>query len=484
MIDLSLFSQAVVLCIGDVMLDRFVTGDVKRISPESPVPVLLVTKREDIPGGAANVGRNIVSLGGKCVLIGAIGEDVAGRELAELLAVGDRIVPDLVSIAMRPTAEKTRFVAQGQQLLRADREETAAIPPEAETAILDKVAGHIGDCRALVLSDYAKGVLTERVIVESIRLAREHNVPVIVDPKSPKLDRYRGATVVTPNSSETAAAVGVAPTTDALAEAAGRKALADAAFEAILITRAEHGMTLVERGAGVTHLAASAREVFDVVGAGDTVVATLALALCAGWPLAESARLANAAAGLVVGKRGTATVSQSELLDELGRISLIETGRSATKYSRVESLVERRKQWAKDGLSVGFTNGCFDILHIGHLHTLEFARENCDRLIVAVNGDDSVSRLKGAGRPINGVEDRVRMLSALTFVDAVVVFDEDTPGAIIDSLQPDVLVKGADYSLGEIVGASTVLGRGGKVLICPLIPDRSTTRLIERAQIG
>ena len=328
----------------------------------------------------------------------------------------------------------------------------------------------------------AKGVLTDRVIAECIALARHRGVPVVVDPKSPVLSRYDGATVVTPNIGETTAAVGIAPTTDALAEAAGRKALAGAALAAVLITRAEHGMTLVDRVHGVSHFPTNAREVFDVVGAGDTVVATLALALAAGMPLLDGARLANAAAGLVVGKRGTATVTQSELLDELGRLSIEATGESDTKYSELRGLAERRRQWGADRLKVGFTNGCFDILHIGHLHTLDFARSHCDRLIVAINSDASVRRLKGPTRPINGQDDRARMLAALTCVDAVIVFDEDTPAEIIDALQPDLLVKGADYAVGEIVGGATVLARGGQVLTCPLLPDRSTTKIIEKSK--
>ena len=322
MIDLSSFTDTIVLCVGDVILDRFVSGDVKRISPESPVPVLLATGEQTLPGGAANVGRNVVSLGGKCILVGVIGDDAAGRELTNILAEGDGIDPDMVTVSARPTAEKTRFVSQGQHLLRLDREKTHSLSVEAEDAVIGAAARHIAGCHALVLSDYAKGALTDRVIIETIALAKNIGVPVVVDPKSPNLSRYDGATVVTPNMSETVAAVGLSPVTDALAEEAGRIALRDAALDSILITRAEHGMTLVPRDEGATHLKACAREVFDVVGAGDTVVATLALALGSRRPLEESARLANVAAGLVVGKRGTATVSRSELLDELGRISL------------------------------------------------------------------------------------------------------------------------------------------------------------------
>jgi D-beta-D-heptose 7-phosphate kinase/D-beta-D-heptose 1-phosphate adenosyltransferase len=484
MIDLSAFSQATILCVGDVMLDRFVSGEVRRISPESPVPVLVATGRQDIPGGAANVSRNIAALGGRCILIGAVGDDAAGRELTELLSSGDGIRPELVRASHRPTAEKTRFVAHGQHMLRVDREDARPLPPDAESAVIAKVAELIGQAQALILSDYAKGVLTQRVIGECISLARRSGVPVIVDPKSPILSRYDGATVVTPNSAETAAATGIAPATDALAEEAGRKALEGATVSAVLITRAEHGMTLVDRAHGVSHFPASAREVSDVVGAGDTVVATLALALGLGWPLAEAARLANAAAGLAVGKHGTATVSPSELLDELDRLSIAATGHAETKFAGLHALAERRKEWAKERLNVGFTNGCFDILHIGHLQTLDFARRNCDRLIVAINSDDSVRRLKGPTRPINGAEDRAEMLAALSCVDAVVVFEEDTPAEIIEALQPDVLVKGADYGVHEIAGASTVLAGGGRVLTCPIVPGRSTTRIIEKSKAG
>ncbi|MGO8738751.1 D-glycero-beta-D-manno-heptose-7-phosphate kinase [Rhodoblastus sp.] len=484
MLDLSFFGDTVVLCVGDVVLDRFISGEVKRISPESPVPVLLATGETSLPGGASNVGRNIAALGGKCILIGAIGDDSTGRELTQILAAVGGIEADMVTVEGRPTAEKTRFVAHGQHLLRMDREKAQPLSAEAESAVIGKVARHIARCRALVLSDYAKGVLTEKVIAECIALAKSHGAPVVVDPKSPKFSRYDGATVVTPNMSETAAAVGVSPTTDALAEEAGRLALRDADLQAVLITRAENGMTLVSRDHGATHLRASAREVFDVVGAGDTVVATLALALGSRRPLEESARLANVAAGLVVAKRGTATVTRSELLDEIGRLSLIEKGQSETKYSSAPALAERRKQWEADGLIVGFANGCFDILHIGHLHTLEFARAHCDRLIVALNGDESIRRLKGPNRPINSVDDRVRMLSAFTSVDAVVVFHQDTPAEVIDLLQPDLLVKGADYAIENIVGAATVLARGGKVLTCPLLPDRSTTGIIKKTQIA
>lgn len=484
MFDLSNFSNIKILCVGDVMLDRFVIGEVKRISPESPIPILHIKETKNVPGGAANVGRNALSLGGSCILVSVVGDDPAGRELKELLLASGGIVPDFVSVCDRPTVEKMRFVAQGQHLLRADREEAGPISTTAEIEIIDKVARHIKDCDALVLSDYAKGVLTEYVLAACIALAKEHGLSVVVDPKFPQLSRYNGATIVTPNMAEIAAAVGVLATTDASAEAAGRLALDAAAVDAILITRAELGMTLVDREAGVVHIPACAREVFDVVGAGDTVVATLALALGAGWTRAQGAQVANVAAGIVVGKQGTATVSQTEVLDELDKIGLEETGQSSVKDSDLTKLLERRKAWRADQRTVGFTNGCFDILHIGHLRTLEFARRHCDRLVVGLNSDASVARLKGPSRPINSIEDRVRLLSGLSCVDAIVVFDDDTPARIIEALEPDLLVKGADYQPAEIVGATSVLARGGMVLTCPMVPDRSTTKIIERAALA
>lgn len=474
------FDPIRVLCIGDVMLDRFVQGSVKRISPESPVPIIQMGATENVPGGAANVGRNVAALGGRCTLIGAVGADPVGRELSELLA-GGRIEPVMIADAERPTIEKIRFVAQGQHLLRADREEPGDISAAAGRDIVIEVANRIADHQVLVLSDYAKGVLTDAVIAGAIGIASAAGVPVVVDPKSARLSRYAGATVVTPNAKEAALATGIEIDSDEAAVTAGRVAIEAAAIESILLTRSEHGMTLVGRGGSVAHLPASAREVFDVVGAGDTVVATLALALGAGMALAEAARIANAAAGVVVGKRGTATLTRSELVDELARLSRIGVSSSEMKVTPADRLVSLRRQWERDGLTVGFTNGCFDILHIGHVGILEFARSQCDRLIVGVNSDASVARLKGPTRPINREEDRAQILGAFGFVDAVVVFDEDTPYGLIERLQPDVLVKGADYSIEQVVGHDIVQKRGGKVVTFDLVPGRSTSNIIARA---
>ena len=473
------FESVRVLCIGDVMLDRFVHGHVKRISPESPVPVLSIEGTQNFPGGAANVARNIASLGGRCTLAGVVGEDPAGRELRVALSAIEGLVCELQVSPQRPTSEKIRFVAQGQQMLRADAEVTGPVEGATAQELIASIERLAPAHDVMVLSDYAKGLLTDAVIRACIDIARRQGVPVVVDPKSVDLHRYAGATVVTPNSKEALEATGIDPADDASAERACESILREAGVEAVLLTRAHRGMTLVRAGGPVMHIESSAREVFDVAGAGDTVIATLSLALGAGIDLAEAARLANFAAGVAVGKRGTATVTRTELADEVFRLGRGSLRSLEGKIVSREAAVALADTWRKNGLKVGFTNGCFDILHVGHLALLAFARENCGRLIVAVNSDDSVRRLKKEGRPINAQNDRAMVLAALSAVDAVVVFNEDTPQLLVEALNPDVLVKGADYRIDEIVGARHVLARGGKVLTCALVPGKSTTGLVD-----
>lgn len=472
-------SNVRVLCVGDVMLDRFVSGQVKRISPESPVPVLSVSGSKSFPGGAANVARNIASLGGTCTLVSVVGQDTVGRELRETI---DRVSGVRCEFAVspdRPTSEKTRFVAHGQHMLRADAEVSAAIAEPTAKAIIELIGELAATHDVMVLSDYAKGLLTDEVIRASIEIAKANQLPIVVDPKSANLKRYAGATVITPNSKEAQDAVGIDPTEDdAQAEKAGFSIWQNANVEAVLITRAHRGMTLFSPGRPAEHIQASAREVFDVVGAGDTVIATLSLALGAKLELSEAARLANFAAGLVVGKRGTATVTQTELADELFRASSGSLRALQDKIMSREDAVELAHTWRRNGFKVGFTNGCFDILHVGHLHVLGFSKQNCGKLIVAVNSDASVKRLKDAGRPINSENDRATVLAALSAVDAVVIFDEDTPLDLIKRLNPDVLVKGADYTIANIVGADHVTSYGGRVLLCELIPGKSTTNTV------
>src|SRR5882757_388233 len=472
-------SDVRVLCIGDVMLDRYVSGQVKRISPESPVPVLSISGSTSFPGGAANVARNIASLGGRCTLVSVVGQDAVARELLEALQKIDGIRCEFCSSSDRPTSEKIRFVAHGQHMLRTDAELTEPISRSTAQAIIESIERLASEHDVMVLSDYAKGLLTDEVVRSSIDTAKRHHLPLVVDPKSVNLRRYSGATVITPNSKEVMDATGIDPTDDdARAEQAGAAILRSAGVGAVLLTRAHRGMTLVGGGAAAVHIEASAREVFDVVGAGDTVIAALSLALGARLDLAESARLANFAAGVVVGKRGTATVTQTELADEVLRLSRGSLQALQNKIMSREDAAELARTWRKNGFKLGFTNGCFDILHVGHLAILSFSRQNSGRLIVAVNSDASVKRLKEPGRPINSETDRAMVLAALSVVDAVVVFDEDTPLALIEELNPDVLIKGADYSVDNIVGARHVMSYGGKVLTCELVPGKSTTRVV------
>ena len=472
------FGKARILCVGDVMIDRFVSGTIKRISPESPVPVLSFDGEKTYPGGAANVARNIAALGGVCTLIGVVGRDAQGRGLAgDLETIG--VQTAFVTCSNRVTTEKTRFVAHGQHVLRVDQECADPVSEETAAELVSQIADRIDDCDVLVLSDYAKGVLTDSVVREAIALARARNIPVVVDPKSKNFSRYSGATVITPNSGEVEAATNINPAlSDPNAAAAGEVALAQAKSDAILITRAEKGMTLVRSGAQPVHIPGRAREVFDVVGAGDTAVAALSLVLAAGADLAEAARIANVAAGIAVGRRGTSTVSQSDLHQALTRSN--GTFVEARKVVGITEIGELAKMWKQDSLRVGFTNGCFDILHLGHVELLRYSRRNCDRLVVGINSDDSVRRLKGPDRPLNREGDRSEVLAALDVVDAVVIFEDETPLSLIRHVEPDVLIKGADYALQDIVGADFVLARGGEVLRFELVPGRSSTRLVNQ----
>lgn len=472
-------STAKALCVGDVMLDRFISGSVKRISPESPVPVLSVQRSSAVPGGAANVARNIASLGGHCTLLSVVGQDEIAGELARAIETVAGVQVQLLRQPGRPTSEKIRFVAQGQHMLRTDTETVEPISSALEDDLLRAIEQALPGHNVLVLSDYAKGVLTDRVVAGAIALARSRGLPTVVDPKSSQMGRYAGATVITPNAKEVFDATGIDPTeNDALAIEAGRRLIATASLHNVLVTRAHRGMTLVPATGEAQHIAASAREVFDVVGAGDTVVATLALSLGVGQDIHTAAMLANTAAGIVVGKRGTATVSQTELRDALqmeAHGGLRQLRDKIVSLAEAQALVE---SWRRDGFKIGFTNGCFDILHIGHLSILNFSRAHSGRLIVGVNSDASVRRLKGQTRPINQQDDRALLLAGMAAVDAVVLFDEDTPLQLIEGLQPDVLVKGADYTVDRIVGADVVLRRGGRVLTCDLVAGRSTSNVV------
>jgi D-beta-D-heptose 7-phosphate kinase/D-beta-D-heptose 1-phosphate adenosyltransferase len=466
-----------VLCVGDLMLDRFVSGEVSRISPEAPIPVFRITGESRMLGGAGNVARNVTALGGGACLVAVVGDDTEGRELAAMAGAEDRLEPGLVVEPDRPSTVKTRYTASGQQLLRADRETARQITQESAENVARLVADAVPSCDVVVLSDYAKGVLAPAVVEAAIGTARDAGKPVVVDPKGTDFDRYRGASVLTPNRGELAAAAGMAVDDESSVAAAAATLIERCAVGAMVVTRGKDGLSLVGPDGAARHLPAEAREVYDVSGAGDSVVATFAAALGQGAPLDDSARLANHAAGIVVGKIGTAVVYSDDLLHA---IHADEWSTIEAKIVTLAGALDRLGRWRRQGQRIGFTNGCFDLLHPGHLSLLAQAGAECDRLVVGLNGDASAARLKGPDRPIQTEAARAQVLASLASVDLVVTFDEDTPLDLIEALRPDLLVKGADYKLDEVVGADVVQRNGGKVLLATIEPGHSTTKTIAR----
>jgi D-beta-D-heptose 7-phosphate kinase / D-beta-D-heptose 1-phosphate adenosyltransferase len=471
-----------VFVLGDVMLDKYVYGRVERISPEAPIPVLHHQSEEVMLGGAANVARNIIALGGEALLVGALGDDAAGDLVAGPLIAEARIEGCFVREARHPTTTKVRYVSGGQQIMRLDIERPFSLDAQKTQAICDWL-GAADTVSAVVLSDYAKGVLVPTLIERVVALAKARRIPVIVDPKSPDISRYAGATVLTPNASEAATIVGVECADDGRAEAAVRIFRERAKVEAVVLTRGADGMTIfdpAEVEGAVTHVPAVASQVFDVSGAGDTVVAALALALACGASVTTAARIGNAAAGIAVSKRGTAVVHAEELAAVLGGAR---TGNDPKIVSNgaASAIVAG---WKAKGLKVGLTNGCFDLLHPGHVELLKRSRAACDRLVVALNADASVRRLKGETRPVQNEHARSVVMAAIDSVDLVTLFDEDTPLRLINLLRPDCLIKGADYTLATVVGADVVRANGGKVILVPLERGHSTTSIIARASAG
>lgn len=477
------FAGATVLILGDVMLDRYIHGRVDRMSPEAPIPVLAIEWENAMAGGAGNVARNVAGLGARAILVGLVGADEAGRELARLLKLTPRVDARLVTDTSRPTTAKTRFVAGRQQLLRADAEQTAVPAAAGVDALMVEFRRALGEADVVVLSDYAKGVLGDALLGQAIAAARQAGKPIVTDPKSRDFTRYRGSSIITPNRSEFAAASGV-HSRDAAAIATGARALIEAAgIDAILVTRGEDGMSLIAGSAGdpALDLATEAREVFDVSGAGDTVVAVLAVARAAGADWAEAARLANTAAGIAVAKAGTAVVYPAELTRALHATEVLSTD---AKIVTLDEAMERVALWRARRERVGFTNGCFDLIHPGHISLIGQARAACDRLIVGLNSDASVRRLKGETRPVQNETARAIVLASLAHVDLVVVFGEDTPIELIAALRPDVLVKGADYTVDKVVGSDLVRSYGGRVVLADLVPGQSTTRTVARIAGG
>jgi D-beta-D-heptose 7-phosphate kinase / D-beta-D-heptose 1-phosphate adenosyltransferase len=474
------FGRKRVLVVGDIMLDRFVYGNVSRISPEAPAPVIETSGPLDVVGGSGNVVRNIVSLGAGCEIVAVVGRDDAAQAIREHL--GDMDVPDsgLIEVNGRVTTVKTRFVAylHNTHLLRADTEEKTPVGPKVEDAIIAAVESRLDAVDAVILSDYAKGVLTPRVIAAVIAAARQTGKPVIADPKGHDYSRYRGATVITPNVAELFQALGRPLVNEEAAVRAGALALAGhVECDIVLATRGERGMLIVSRDGETASFDATARRVIDVSGAGDTVIAGFTLALVSDAGIRNAAHLANVAAGVVVGKKGTSQVSLAELRDLLLSRPHFELREKVKDLGSVEQSIAA---WRSEGLTVGFTNGCFDLLHPGHVQLLCEARSHCDRLIVGLNSDSSVKRLKGPTRPVQSETARSIVLAGLAFVDAVVLFADDTPVELITRIRPDVLVKGADYRVDQVVGHDIVESYGGKVVLVNLIPDSSTTRIIDR----
>lgn len=471
------FANARVLVLGDVMLDRYVSGSASRLSPEAPIPVLRPNTTRATLGGAANVALNIATLGGLVSLIGVVGDDDAGKEVARLLSGSARIKPSLAVAPGRPTTTKTRFMVGVHQLLRLDEEVTADIDDATAADVMERFRDALLTVDVIVLSDYAKGLLTDTMLRNTITLARESGRMVIADPKRADFRAYRGANLLTPNEHEARLATHVEAADDVAADNAGQLALQSIDGEAVLVTRSAKGLTLVRRDLPALHLPTRAREVADVSGAGDTLVAALAVALGAGATLPGAAMLANITAGISVGKQGTATVSHEELLGVLHLEDLVATDR---KIATREEAIQRAAAWRAQGLRVGFANGCFDLIHPGHVRLLTEARARCDRLIVALNTDESVKRLKGPSRPLQNETARATVMASLAPVDLVVLFDEDTPLELIEALRPDLLVKGADYRIDQVVGADLVQGWGGSVLLVELQAGHSTTGTISR----
>lgn len=469
-----------VLVVGDVMVDHYVSGRVSRVSDEAPVPIIHVGDERWTAGGAANVAANVAALGGKAMLVGVTGGDAAASTLAGILSdMAHAIETHLVTEPGRPTTIKTRYMGGQHQIVRVDRESPGAIGKATEDRLIAAIDMLADDCDAIMISDYAKGALTDRVLAAAMAAGKKAAVPVIVDPKRNDWLAYRGAAIITPNRKELQLATHAACGSDSECAHAAEQAISTAGA-AILLTRSEHGMSLFRAGEPALHLAAKAREVFDVSGAGDTVAAAVSLGIASGLPVEIAMQLANIAAGIVVGKRGTATATPAELLAEIGAGK-----RGLTSAPGALPLADARKlrdDWARQGLTVGFTNGCFDILHAGHIALLRQAAESCDRLIVALNTDASVSALKGPQRPVQSEDVRAAVMAAINGVDAVILFGEATPLEVIRELQPDVLIKGADYTEDQIAGADIVRARGGRIVRVTLVDGQSTTKVIEKSR--
>jgi len=478
---LSSIHGAPVACVGDLMIDRYVYGSVGRISPEAPIPVLLSGSEQVMLGGVGNVARNVAGLGGRAALVGMIGNDAAGHEATGLVGQDPGLEGHLVVDGSRPTTVKTRFIAAGQQLMRLDAEQSGAMDAETETRMVRAVEHAAHGAGAILLSDYAKGAVSPAVIEACLRAAKAAGAKLIVDAKARSLVKYGAADLIKPNALELHVLTGMPTDTDEQVEAALTQVLSDCAAKAILVTRGAQGMSLAQRGRPVVHVRGVPRRVFDVSGAGDTGLAALGLALAARADIVEAVEFAVLASGVAVTKIGTAMVTPAELIEAEQTAGL---PRAESKIATHQRIASQAARWRADGLRVGFTNGCFDILHRGHVAYLTQARAWCDRLIVALNSDRSVRVLKGPERPVNDQDSRALVLAGLASVDLLTVFDDETPIDLIKAVRPDVLIKGADYSVSTVVGADFVQSYGGQVRLADLVDGFSTTAAIARMSSG
>ena len=469
------FGQLRVLVTGDIMLDRYIHGEVDRISPEAPVPVIRHAQRYERAGGAANVAMNLAGLGCQTFLAGFWGSDTEQIELASIMAGAGIDTVGVVSSSL-PTISKTRIVGRNQQLLRLDIESRERHPTLEAQRLLERATELAGRVDAVILSDYAKGALSDALCESVIRAARAAGVPVLADPKTPDFSKYAGATTVCPNLGELSMATGVPAYETDMILAAGQTLVAENDLEFLTVTMSEKGISVLHPDR-TFHSPARAREVFDVSGAGDTVIATLAASLAGGLKIETAVELANLAAGVVVGKVGTVPIARHELIALLTPSTGLNAGEKILDLERIQ---KRVAEWRASGETIVFTNGCFDLIHLGHIKYFQFARRQGDLLVVGVNTDEGIRRLKGDKRPIITETDRLGVLEELESINYLVRFDEDTPLTLIEKIRPDVLVKGADYPKEKVVGWDLVESYGGRVALAPLVDGKSTSAVIQR----
>ena len=464
-----------VLCIGDVMLDRFIYGTVDRISPEAPIPIFKSENQDIMLGGAGNVARNIAGLGANIRFISVVGNDQAGRDLTTEIGKLTDLDARLITDSSRKTSIKTRFIASNQQMMRADDETTSPVDNKIKNLIMDAVTPALEDYSTIVLADYGKGILANGIAEEIIQLAKLGGIPVVVDPQGRDYNVYMGASLVTPNRKELRDATGLnSNNTEEIVTAATQLAR-KSGIESVLVTRSGDGMTLVKNANNYSHYPAKAKEIFDVSGAGDTVVACIGTAISAGLSLEEAVTLSNIAAGIVVGKLGTAVAYSDDMIASLRQQTQITY---AGKVLDFNSASDKTSLWRSSGNKIGFTNGCFDLLHPGHIALLNQAKASCDKLVVALNSDESIKRLKGKERPIQNQSARASVLASMEAVDLVILFEEDVPSHIINKLRPDTYIKGADYTVEELPEAELVKQYGGKIILADILDGFSTTTTI------